>query len=61
MTEDREIAPGDLADDDDELDGSGVDYTEDPVADDDLHLVVLSPEGDPEKIRQYAQLFGTEA
>ena len=56
-----EIPPGELADDDDELDGSGVDYTLDAVPDDELDLVALSPEGDEEKIRAYAALFGKEA
>lgn len=59
MSSDREIAPGELADDDDELDASGLDYKADPVADEELDLVVLSPDGDSERIREYARLFGT--
>jgi len=55
-----EIPPGELADADDELDATGVDYTADPVADDELDLVVLSPEGDENKIRDYARLFGKD-
>ena len=60
MEEEREIAPDELADDDDELDATGVDYTADPVDDADLDLLILSPEGDQDKIRAYADLFGTE-
>jgi hypothetical protein len=53
------VPPGVLADEDDQLDASGVDYTEDPVHDDELAIVVLSPEGDPKKVLEYARLFGT--
>ena len=58
MTNDREIAPDELADDDDLLDGSGVDYKDDAVDDNDLDFVVLSPEGDKAKLDEYARLFG---
>ena len=56
-----DIPPGELADDDDELDASGVDYTLDAVPDDELDIVILSPEGDEEKVQAYAALFGKEA
>lgn len=54
-----EPAPDQLADDEDERDGSGVDYAADPVADEELTLAVLSPEGNAERVREYAHLFGS--
>jgi len=58
---DKVIPAGELADEDDELDATGIDYTADPVPDDELDLVILSPEGDDEKVRGYAALFGKDA
>lgn len=52
-----EIPPDELADDEDELDATGVDYTADPVNDDELDLVVLAPDGDPAKLEAYRRLF----
>jgi hypothetical protein len=53
-----ELPPLDeLADEDDELDGCSVDMAEDPVSDEDLDYVVLSPEGDERRIREYGELF----
>jgi hypothetical protein len=46
-----------MLDDMDEVDSSGIDFTADPVPDDDLPFVVLSPDGDPGRIEEYGQLF----
>lgn len=42
----------------DHLDGCDLDFTEDPVSDEDLPYLVLSPEGDPERLEEYRVLFG---
>lgn len=39
----------------DDLDGTGVDYAEDPVSDEDLHKEILG--GDPDRIAEYERLF----
>lgn len=46
-----------LADEDDELDASGIDYTEDPVPDDEIDMVVLNPNNDPAVAEAYRELF----
>ncbi len=43
---------------DDDLDACEVDMAADPVSDDDLALVVLSPEGDEQRLAEYRALFG---
>lgn len=53
----------DPAPDADELDHPDFDDTLDAprlVADEDLDTVVLSPDGDPARLAEYAALFGTD-
>ena len=52
-----EVPPDELADDEDELDSGSVDFKVDPVSDDELAGVILSPEGDPAKLAAYKELF----
>lgn len=40
-----------LADDDDELDASGVDFAAEPTSDDELELMALFPDGVPDEAR----------
>lgn len=46
--------------DHDDLDGCELDFGADPVSDDDLDYVILSPDGDPKKLAEYLALFGPE-
>lgn len=57
-----EIGPGELVDGADDLEHPDFDEVTDDelVSDGDLALTVLSPEGDPAKLAEYAQLFGTD-
>jgi hypothetical protein len=41
---------------DDDQDSCGIDFSADPVPDDQLVFVVLSPEGDPARIEEYHRL-----
>lgn len=45
-----------MDDGNDELDSCTVDFESDPVPDENLVYVVLSPEGDPARIEEYHRL-----
>ena len=56
MAEGDEVPLDQLADDQDEFDSCEPEFTEEPVPDDQLLFVVLSPDGDPARIEAYHQL-----
>ena len=45
-----------LADQDDERDTCGFDFAEEAVPDEEILFVVLSPDGDPARIKEYHRL-----
>ena len=45
-----------LADPDDDRESCGLDFAEEAIPDEEIALVVLSPEGDPARIQEYQRL-----
>jgi hypothetical protein len=56
MGDEGDTALDQFAETDEELESCGLDFTEEPLPDEEILFVVLSPEGDPARIEEYRRL-----